>query len=99
MNKTVTVNKSLLRKESFHHLIMLSEAYSTDRIRYSNFGLFSIIWTDRYSRTNRFYESQSRYFTVNWSNFCDEIVDYGFLNRWWILSEKMLDYDVPSDDF
>lgn len=93
-NRVLLVHPSCQRRESADHLKHIDIYYNHHLIRRLNFGIASVIWIDNFSDQCNTFESQCSYLKVQYSKFVDRIVDVGFLDKWWILSRKMIDYDI-----
>lgn len=76
------------------HCKLIQKCYSKDLIRYNSLGIFSIIWVDRHSSQCNTFETNCSYLQIPFQNIPNHIIDVGFWNIWWVISRKMLDYDV-----
>lgn len=76
------------------HCKLIQKCYNRNLIRYNSFGIFSIIWIDRYSNQCNTFESNCSYLKIPFQNIPHHIIDVGFWNIWWVISRNMLDYDV-----
>lgn len=88
------IHEDLVNPQSMNHMKYIEECYNTRRLRYLNLGIASVIWVDNYSKECNLYESNCKYLKVPYSKFKERIIDIGFCNIWWVMSRKMLDYDV-----
>ncbi|XP_018574311.1 mitochondrial import inner membrane translocase subunit Tim29 [Anoplophora glabripennis] len=93
-NDLALVNSSLANPDSVEHLKYIDRCFNANLIRYTNLGIASIIWVDNFSSECNTYESNCSYLKVPYRKFTDHILDVGFLNVWWVISRKMLDYDI-----
>lgn len=93
-NEVLLVNPKSQNPKAVNHLNYIEEAYNHKLVRRLNCGVFSIIWEDLYSNMNDNYEAHCDYTQLRYSEFTSRILDVGFLDRWWILSDKMVDYDI-----
>lgn len=93
-NDLALVNSSIANPGSIEHLSYIERCFNAKLIRYTNLGIASIIWVDNYSNECNTYESNCSYLKVPYRKFTDHILDVGFLNVWWVISRKMLDYDI-----
>lgn len=93
-NDMSLVSLGLVNPAAFEHLKLIQTCYNRDLIRYRNFGLFSIIWVDNYSDQCDMYETNCSYLRLPYRRIVNKVIDVGFLNIWWIISRKMLDYDI-----
>ncbi|CAG9859019.1 unnamed protein product [Phyllotreta striolata] len=93
-NELALVNRSLANSVAVDHLKYIEKCYNSNLIRYANLGILSIIWVDNYSEDCDTYECKCSYLQVPYRRFTERILDVGFLNTWWVISRKMLDYDI-----
>lgn len=92
----VLVHENSLNKETAEHMKFIERGFNEKRLRYMNVGLFSFMWLDRFDAAVGLYESNCTFTKPEILRFRERIVDFGFLNRWWILRKKMNDFDVPE---
>ncbi|XP_045465593.1 mitochondrial import inner membrane translocase subunit Tim29 [Harmonia axyridis] len=88
------VPSTVANPTSLEHLKYLEKCFNADLIRHRSFGLFSLIWVDTSSDKCKNYESTCDYTNWRYINFHKQITDVGFLGIWWVISRKMLDYDI-----
>ncbi|XP_056648998.1 mitochondrial import inner membrane translocase subunit Tim29 [Diorhabda sublineata] len=93
-NELALVNPSLTNPTSVTHLKYIEKCFNANLIRYINLGVFSIVWVDEFSKDCDTYECKCSYLQVPYRHFGTRILDVGFLNTWWVISRRMLDYDV-----
>lgn len=93
-NQLLLVHPSLQRKESASHLSFVEKNYNINCIRRFSFIIGSIMWIDRYGPECNVYDAQCTHLQVQYSKIRSRIIDIGFLDTWWILREKMVDFDV-----
>lgn len=93
-NEVLLVNPSMQNPMTVSHLRYIEQAYNHKLIRRLNFGIGSIVWVDLYSETSDIYEAHCDYLQLSYTEFGSRILDIGFLDRWWVLSKKMIDFDV-----
>ncbi|KAK5640806.1 hypothetical protein RI129_009353 [Pyrocoelia pectoralis] len=71
------------------------ESYFNDHlVRRFNLGVASIIWVDYYSDSCKNSEAISKHLQMSYLDWRYHIIDVGFLNRWWMLSKCMENYDI-----
>lgn len=90
----ILVHPDSQNKEGINHLRYIEASYNRNQLRRLNLGIASVMWVDTYSEECDTYESNCSYTQVGYRHIMGRIIDFGFLNNWWILSRKMLDYDV-----
>lgn len=93
-NEILLVHPSCQRKEAVEHLKNIEIYYNNHTIRRLNCGVASIMWIDDFSDECSTFEAQCSYLKLQYSKFTSRILDVGFLDNWWILSNKMIDYDI-----
>ncbi|CAH0559472.1 unnamed protein product [Brassicogethes aeneus] len=93
-NDLSVVSVSVANPESMRHVKYIEQCYNANLIRYNSFGLFSLIWVDNYSKECDTYESNCSHLKVQYRKFADSVLDVGFMNIWWVISRRMLDYDI-----
>lgn len=93
-NDVALVSSSIVNPRAVDHLKYIENCYNANLIRYTNLGLFSIIWVDNHSEDCKTYESNCSYLKIQYSQFFNHVLDVGFFNIWWNISRKMLDYDI-----
>ncbi|XP_068910987.1 mitochondrial import inner membrane translocase subunit Tim29 [Tenebrio molitor] len=93
-NDVSLVSVHLVNPSAIEHLKLIQTCYNKDLIRYTSFGFFSIIWVDKYSNQCNMYETNCSYLKLPYRKIASQVIDVGFLNIWWIISRKMLDYDI-----
>uniref|UniRef100_A0A1B6BXL3 Mitochondrial import inner membrane translocase subunit Tim29 n=1 Tax=Clastoptera arizonana TaxID=38151 RepID=A0A1B6BXL3_9HEMI len=92
------IGKPVRNPASEQHLIFLETCYNQGLLRRFSFGIFSVIWLDNYNSNLGLYKTSVPYLKPKITTYWDRIIDIGFLNKWWILNNKMIDYDVnPSE--
>lgn len=82
------------KDSSFQHLRLLEKCYNTQSLRYTSFGIFSVMWVDNHSRESGLYDAHCDYLQVSYLKFFKRIIDFGFMNKWWLLEQHFKDFDV-----
>ena len=78
---------------------MLQENYRAGTIRYTNCGLFSLMWLAGYDPAVDKFEAQSGLVKPRWVDFHKQIVDVGVLGRWHAIHKAMFEFDVNPDEW
>ena len=91
----VQVDQRCQKPESAEYITFLHRCYNENVVRYLNVGVMSFIWIDDYDKALGLYKSTCSYTQPEYLTFHKRIVDIGFWNKWWILTNKMKNYDVP----
>ncbi|XP_025155700.1 mitochondrial import inner membrane translocase subunit Tim29 isoform X2 [Harpegnathos saltator] len=81
------------------HIEKLQQYYNEGIIRRINLGISSIIWIDNYDQDCSSYKAVCPYLKPCYITFYNRIIDIGFLDKWWVLENKMNDYDVNEAEF
>ena len=88
--------ESMQNPVSRNHLITLERLYATGTLRRLNLGVASIFWRHDHNPELKTYAATCSYVSPDLATFRERIVDVGFMDRLWVLEEKMKDYDVNS---
>ncbi|XP_014483140.1 PREDICTED: uncharacterized protein C19orf52 homolog [Dinoponera quadriceps] len=81
------------------HIERLQQYYNEGIIRRLSLGILSLIWIDNYDEDCSSYKAVCPYLKPRYITFYERIIDVGFLDKWWILDNKMKDYDVNEIEF
>lgn len=81
------------------HFVFLESCYNAGLVRRLSFGAFSVMWIDNYNKACGLYKTNCSYLKPRYVTFYERIVDVGFLNKWWWLSNVMTDYDVNPNEW
>ncbi|KAF2880487.1 hypothetical protein ILUMI_25694 [Ignelater luminosus] len=93
-NQLMLVHPNLQKQEPVQYLKAIEQCHNQKKLKRLNIGIASIIWTDYYSDSCHIYQADCPHLQVQYKHFKDQMLDIGFLNRWWILNHKMKNYDV-----
>lgn len=93
-NKMLLVHPDSQNKDSLKHLRLVESCYNKHLLRRLNLGIASVMWIDDFSAESDTYETNCSYLQIGYTRIARRIIDFGFLNNWWVLSRRMLDYDV-----
>ncbi|XP_063971972.1 mitochondrial import inner membrane translocase subunit Tim29 [Diachasmimorpha longicaudata] len=93
------VGESTRNPTSMSHVLHMKECLNNNIIRRLNLGVMSFIWLDNYSDRCALYKVQCNYLKPEYTSFHERIVDVGFLGKWWILEDKMKNYDINEIEF
>lgn len=80
------------------HIISLERLNATGELRRLNLGVASIFWRHDHNEELKMYKANCKYLSPDWLAFNERIVDIGFMNRLWILHDRMKDYDVNNSE-
>lgn len=90
----ILVNEICQNPTSSQYLIFLERCYNEKIVRRLNIGVASLLWLDNFDRAASLYKAICPHTKVELSTWHQRVIDVGFLDKWWKLEEKMLDYDV-----
>ncbi|KAK7579738.1 hypothetical protein V9T40_000367 [Parthenolecanium corni] len=99
-NELIFIGKSARNPEAEEHLQNIESYYNENQILRLSFGLFSVILRNfKSSRCDSFKENCS-YIQPSYAEIVrNHIIDFGFLNKWWIFDRKMLDFDINPNEW
>ncbi|KAL2717714.1 mitochondrial import inner membrane translocase subunit Tim29 [Vespula squamosa] len=97
--KLMQVGETIRNEISVQHVEILEKYYNEGIVRRLSIGILSIIWLDNYDKECSLYKAVCPYLRPRYLNFYERIIDIGFLDRWWILDRKMIDYDINTKEF
>lgn len=98
-NDLIFVGKSIRNPATVDHLRVIESYYNSDQIKRISFGIFSVILRDYKTRSSGVFKDNCSYTQPTYLEIIrDNIIDIGFLKKWWILEKKMLDYDVNDTE-
>lgn len=81
------------------HLKSIEQCYNEGIIRRLSLGIVSFIWLDNYEKECANYKATCSYLKPEYLGFHHRIVDVGFIDKWWILEDKMKEFDVNENEF
>ncbi|KAK7508321.1 hypothetical protein BaRGS_00000560 [Batillaria attramentaria] len=85
--------------KSDRYVQRLQEAYLEGTLRYTNCGLFSLIWIAGFDPAVSKYEARCKQVKPRWTEFHKQVVDIGVLGRWRMIHRAMQDYDINPDEW
>lgn len=93
------VGEAIRNPMSVQYVQWLGQCYNEGIVRRMNLGIVSLIWLDDYDEMCSLYKAVCPYLKTRYLTFYQRVVDIGFLDKWWILDNKMEDYDVNEAQF
>lgn len=97
--KVLQVGEPIRNPISENHLKWLEKCYNEGIIRYINLGIISFIWLDNYEEGCSLYKAVCPYLKPRYVTLYQRVIDVGILDKWWVLDNKMKDYDINEDEF
>ncbi|XP_072255674.1 mitochondrial import inner membrane translocase subunit Tim29 [Pyxicephalus adspersus] len=85
--------------KSDQHIQRLMELGNEGRLRYINFTIFSLMYEAPYDGECDLYSTQCSHLKPRWTEFPNRVLDVGFFGRWWLLQNKMNDFDINEEEF
>lgn len=101
-NEHGLISNLIRSRISYSEINTLMQYYSENRLTCLNFGVFSIIRIEPHSLTYDSVEKHCDVLSERWiymDTWKKNVLDIGFLDRWYNLERIMLDYDVNEDEF
>lgn len=98
-NDILLVAKPIRNPKTDQFLTSIETCYNLGLLRTLNFGIFSVLWVDNYSRELGLYPTSCSYLKPRYVNFSSRVVDIGFVGKWWRLENIMTDYDINPDEW
>lgn len=86
-------------RQSDDHIQTIQMYYREGRIRYTNCGLFSLIWLAGYKPAVDTFDARCKLVRPQWLDFHKQVLDVGVLGRWFYLRKAMHEFDVNPDEW
>ncbi|KAK4871945.1 hypothetical protein RN001_016069 [Aquatica leii] len=93
-NKLLLVHPTTQNVNTALHLKRVENYFNRGCIRRLNLGIVSLIWADYYSDSCSSSQAKCKYLQMKYSDMKDHVIDVGFLDYWWFLSDIMENYDL-----
>lgn len=97
-SRLVQIGEPMRNPISVHYVKWLEQCYNEGIIRRTNFGIFSILWLDTNSSDCALYKNICTHLKPPYITLHRRIIDLGFLDDWWVLKNRMYNYDVNDYD-
>ncbi|XP_058448507.1 mitochondrial import inner membrane translocase subunit Tim29 [Malaya genurostris] len=97
-NELSLVHLSCQNPETTAHILFLQRAFNEGIIRRISLGVVSFIWLSDFDRGVTIYKAICPYLQPKYATFHERIIDVGFNDEWWILKQKMKDYDINEEN-
>lgn len=95
--KMVLIASDCLNPVSSQYLIFLERCYNEGIVRRLNVGIFSLLWLADYDRAVNLFKATCSYTKPELLTWHQRVIDVGFLDKWWKIDEKMIDYDINEN--
>uniref|UniRef100_A0A336K0N7 CSON013653 protein n=1 Tax=Culicoides sonorensis TaxID=179676 RepID=A0A336K0N7_CULSO len=93
-NQLILVHHSCQNPVSAKHIKDLEQWFNQGVVKRLTFGIVSFIWIDNFDKDVSLYKATCNYLKPPYSTFNERVIDIGFWNKFWILEDRMKDYDV-----
>lgn len=93
-NQMILIAADCQNKNATDYLIYLERCANQGLLRRITIGIVSFLWIDNYNEALAIYKATCPYLEPQYLKFHERIIDVGFMNTWWKLQERMVDYDV-----
>ena len=97
-NTLLLLSDKVRNPKSNAYVKRLMELHLENRLKNYNLGFFSLVLEQDYSHTSCYYEARCYNLKQRWIYMYKNIVDIGFLGKWYFLEKAMLDYDVNEEE-
>jgi len=72
---------------------------SMGRLRFRNLGVCTVVYDGLHDPQVKEFSVSSKYLKPRWTDSLYNIVEIGFVGRWWSMSRAMVDYDVSEEEW
>lgn len=93
-NQLILVAEPCQNPVSANHIKNLERWFNQGVVRRLTLGVISFIWIDNYDKNCSLYKTTCEYLKPPYATFNERVIDVGFLNKFWVLEERMKEYDV-----
>jgi hypothetical protein len=99
-NNLSTVPKSIINRSSCDHVLELSQLLNEKLVSYQSLGLFSVIYLRDCSPNCCLFYNQCQYLRPKLKSYLwERILDIGFVGKFRVLDNKMIDYDINYNEW
>lgn len=81
------------------HVQSLAKLRNEGRLRYVSLGIVSLAYMADFDPEPCLYEARCSALSVPWPQLPERVLDVGFAGRWWVLENKMENYDINEEEF
>lgn len=81
------------------HVQSLTKLRNEGRLRHVSLGIISFAYVTDFDPESSLYEAQCSALSVPWAQLHERVLDIGFAGRWWVLENKMENYDINEEEF
>ncbi|XP_074594065.1 mitochondrial import inner membrane translocase subunit Tim29 [Brevipalpus obovatus] len=99
-NDLIEVSEQLRNQSSLQHVLHLNKCRGARDLKRLNLGFLSFLYRLDRNSDCALYINQCEYLKPSLKSCLTErLIDVGVAGKWWILSHKMFDYDVNSNEW
>ncbi|XP_026860938.2 mitochondrial import inner membrane translocase subunit Tim29 [Electrophorus electricus] len=98
-NKLALLSPWIRSGTSDGHVQSLVKLHNEGRLRHISLGIASLAYVVDYDPACNLYEARCTALSVPWVEFPKRLLDVGFASRWWLMDQKMKDYDINEEEF
>ncbi|XP_076838781.1 mitochondrial import inner membrane translocase subunit Tim29 [Brachyhypopomus gauderio] len=84
---------------SDEHVQSLVKLHAEGRLRHLSLGVVSLAYVADHDPACDLYEARCSALSTPWAELPRRLLDVGFAGHWWLLDEKMKDYDINEEEF
>lgn len=99
MNELMTVGEPIRNPLCDSHMQEMANYCNAGVLKRFTIGFFSLMWVDNYGEGVDLFEAQCKYLKIGWLEWRHRVVDVGVLGRWWVLDDRMKDYDINPQEW
>lgn len=81
------------------HVQSLAKLRNEGCLRYVSLGFVSLAYEADYDPESSLYEARCSALSVPWAQLHERVLDVGFAGRWWVMENKMENYDINEEEF
>lgn len=81
------------------HVQSLARLRNEGRLRYVSLGVVSLAYVADYDPEPSLYEARCSALSVPWAQLHERVLDVGFGGHWWVLENKMKNFDINEEEF
>ncbi|KAI4886000.1 hypothetical protein NFI96_000735 [Prochilodus magdalenae] len=98
-NKLALLSPWIRSGMSDGHVQHLVKLHNQGRLRHLSLGVVSLTYVVDFDPSCSLFEAQCSTLSVPWAELPKRVLDVGFAGRWWMLDNKMKDYDINEEEF
>lgn len=88
------VAEPIRNPKAIQYMQYMEQCHNQGTLKRMSFGLFSILWIADYNDDLNLYQAVCPYLGPQLETFHKRIVDFGILDKWFLVERNLRDYDV-----